>query len=278
MAEAWARLEVEAAVADYRHMLILELNGQSYNKAAHRRQLMARLQQRSESSVERKHQNISAILRDAGCPYIDGYKPLGNYQVLLADVVAEVILDDPQFDRAATAAAEQPALPRIDMDFRQWTDQPPRPREVREAPVSYGFQPVHRDYLALEARNRSLGLAGEEMVMAYERARLLQLGKPSLSDKVEHVSKARGDGLGYDVLSFERDGRERFIEVKTTAFAKEFPFFMSRRELDFSSQVGDQFHLYRLFEFRREPRMFELHGDMRHRLWLDPVSYRAMVA
>lgn len=36
--DPWSRSEVEAIVADYRHMLVMELNGQSdHNKSAHRR-------------------------------------------------------------------------------------------------------------------------------------------------------------------------------------------------------------------------------------------------
>ena len=77
------------------------------------------------------------------------------------------------------------------------------------------------------------------------------------------------------MLSFEADGRERFIEVKTTTFGKDTPFFVSRNELDLSRAAAPQFHLYRLFEFRRQPRMFDLAGEISHHCTLDPVSYRA---
>ena len=38
----------------------------------------------SNGAVERKFQNVSAILDEAGLPWIDGYKPLSNYQDELA--------------------------------------------------------------------------------------------------------------------------------------------------------------------------------------------------
>jgi len=113
--------------------------------------------------------------------------------------------------------------------------------------------------------------------MAFERTRLERAGKSNLAGKVEHVSVRRGDGAGFDILSFEHDSRERFIEVKTTAFAKATPFFISRNELEFSEQRSEQFHLYRLFEFRDTPRMFALQGNMRSRLKLDPVNFLARV-
>ena len=81
--------------------------------------------------------------------------------------------------------------------------------------------------------------------------------------------------MGYDVLSFDADGRERLIEVKTTTFGKDTPFFVSRGELALSREAKDQFHLYRLFEFRKEPRMFDLPGQLDQHCFLDPVSFRA---
>jgi hypothetical protein len=55
-------------------MLVLELSGQTYNKSAHRRALLQKLAARTDAAVELKHQNISAILIELGCPYISGYK------------------------------------------------------------------------------------------------------------------------------------------------------------------------------------------------------------
>ena len=89
MSDSWSREEVEAAVADYFVMLRKELNREGYNKAEHNRRLQLLLANRSRGSIERKHQNISAVFLELGYPYIDGYKPLGNYQELLAEVVLE---------------------------------------------------------------------------------------------------------------------------------------------------------------------------------------------
>src|SRR5436305_674206 len=101
MSVSWARGEVEATVADYLNMLTQELAGQSYNKTAHRRVLQQRLDSRPESAIERKHQNISAILLEFGCPWIPGYKPLKNYQRLLFEVVEEQVATNPLFDQVA---------------------------------------------------------------------------------------------------------------------------------------------------------------------------------
>ena len=85
--EDWSLHEVEAAVADYFEMLTAELAGSTPNKAERNRLLRKRLRDRSHGSVEFKHQNISAVLRNEGLPYIDGYKPRGNFQGLLWETI-----------------------------------------------------------------------------------------------------------------------------------------------------------------------------------------------
>lgn len=272
----WTREEVEAIVADYLRMLSLELSGQDYNKAAHRRALQQKLHDRSEGSIEFKHCNISAVMIEFDFPPLRGYQPRGNYQGLLREVVEQQLQRFAHLDAIALAAVQQPAvLPEL-LDFRSVeTSAPPRNHVANDAARPYHAHPVKRDYLAREARNQSLGLAGEEFVMHYEHWRLVHLGKPQLADRVEHVSKSKGDGLGYDVLSFEPSGRERFIEVKTTAYSKETPFYVTRGELSFSREASTQFHLCRVFDFRKDPRLFSLKGRLDDHCQLDPVTYQA---
>lgn len=274
----WSPEEVEAIVADHLHMLTLELSSQTYSKTEHRRQLRSKLNDRSEGSVEFKHGNISAVMIDLGFPYLRGYKPRSNYQHQLTEVVASQVQAKLSLDHAALAAVQQPAaVPKV-ADFAKVKTDAPR-REHRAAVTTpLTFRAVKRDYLEREAANRSLGLAGEEFVLQFEHWRLLELGQKRLAEKVQHVSKVQGDGLGYDVLSFEMDGRERLIEVKTTSFGISTPFFVSRGELALSQQAKEQFHLYRLFEFRKEPRLFDLPGQLDHNCVLDPVTYRASLS
>ena len=273
----WSREEVEATVASYFRMLTLELAGQDYSKTKHRNDLLQALDDRTPAAVEMKHANVSAVLIELGCPYIDGYKPRGNYQSLLFDVVSDRVEKDETFNRVALDAVERPAV----------TPPPPRSQALFEDPPTFrpsaNVEPtpykartaVKRDYLAREARNTALGLAGEKFVVEIERTRLISSGKGALADRIEHVSASRGDGLGYDVLSFESTGRPRLIEVKTTSFGKETPFYLSRGELAFSKSKADEFQLYRLFNFRRDPRIFTLKGSIEGKCLLDAVSYLA---
>ncbi|TAM47253.1 MAG: DUF3883 domain-containing protein [Burkholderiaceae bacterium] len=257
-------------------MLTLELAGQSFNKTEHRRRLQVKLDTRSDGSIEFKHCNISAAMIDLGFPYLRGYKPRTNYQALLGVVAEEQVRGQARLDQVALAAVEQPAVMPTQTDFsRVKSEAPARQHRASEPTVASLFKAVKRDYLEREARNQSLGLAGEEFVVQFEHWRLVELGQQRLADRVEHVAKTRGDGLGYDILSFDGSGRERLIEVKTTTFGRDTPFFVSRGELALSHGAKNQFHLYRLFEFRKAPRMFDLAGSLDQHCQLDPVTFKA---
>jgi hypothetical protein len=276
--EDWSRLEVESCVADYLHMLALELNGQQFNKTKRIHELMQRLDGRNKSSVEYKFRNVSAVMEELGWPAVTGYKSLPNYQLLLMEVVESQLQGNIALRDAVRAAVERPAtVVSIENPTAIWVPIPKAASWIAESPASYTarFSPAKRDYLAQEARNRSLGLAGEQFVMELEARRLHAAGKKALSERVEHVSATRGDGLGYDVLSFEESGRERLIEVKTTSFGKLTPFFVSRNELARSEADAESYRLYRLFDFRERPRLFDLPGAIAAHCQLDPVSYLA---
>jgi hypothetical protein len=213
---------------------------------------------------------------DLGFPYLAGYKPRSNYQALLADVIAAQVKAKPVIDEIALAAVQRPAVTPAARDFAKVkADSPSLHLRAAEPPATLSLRAIKRDYLEREALNQSLGLAGEQFIVQYEHWRLAELGEHRLADRVEHVSQSQGDGLGYDVLSFDSDGRERFIEVKTTSFGRETPFFVSRGELNLSRSKETQFHLYRLFEFRNAPRLFGLIGSLDKHCLLDPITYKA---
>jgi hypothetical protein len=285
MPNDWSRAEVEATVTDYLSMLEVELRGARYSKTAHRTALLSLLENRSAAAVERKHMNISAVLRDCGHPFIDGYKPYGNYQQLLAEVVADrLALDRPLLELVEREVSLPASAPAVGSLLDIW-ESPPESEplettkvgEPKATPYRHSAG-SHRDYLALEASNRSLGLAGEALVMQFEAQRLRGEGAGRLADRIEHVSVARGDGLGFDILSFDADGRERLIEVKTTAFGRRTPFYITRSELECSKARPKEYHLYRLHSFRRSPGLFGLRGPVDDTCRLTANQFVARVA
>lgn len=276
MSGSWSREEVEATVADYFDMLTMELTGQQYSKAEHYRKLARLLNDRSEGAIERKHSNISAVLIELQCPWISGYKPLGHYQGLLFEIIEDRLKRGALFDQAAAAAVEMPAAVPLPNDFAKVMVEPPKLSYSTGEPDAPKIRSAaKRAYIDREARNISLGRAGEEFVVHYERWRLISNGHERLANKVEHVAQTQGDGLGFDVLSFDTNGKERMIEVKTTSFGKETPFFITWNEVALSRSETDHFHLYRLFDFRKEPHLFSFRGPVDRHCHLDPITYQA---
>jgi hypothetical protein len=280
MASDWSREEVEATVADYFAMLAAELAGVSYSKASHRRALVQLLSGRSEQSVEFKHANISAVLIELGFPYISGYKPRSNYQGLLYEAVADRLASDAKLQTLAAADADRPiVVPEVEAILNVLTSPPSaRTRDWKATEQQPPARIFSVNYLEREAHNRSLGAAGELFVLNFERARLIAAGKERLAAKIEHTSRSQGDGAGFDILSFDATGAERLIEVKTTKYGRETPFFVSRNEVAVSESRAPQYHLYRLFGFRVEPRLFALAGALSTTCRLSASSYLATVA
>jgi hypothetical protein len=276
----WSKDEVAHVVTDYFDMLRQELLGETYNKTDHRNALRPKLAGRSGPSIEFKHANISAVLVNLGLPYIDGYKPRGNYQGLLAHAVKSYLNEHPDYLESLTTA---PVVSPTKAPTISWAspkklfDKPPD-RVVLPKPGKPWLTRKGRqvDFAERDAANRRLGRLGEEFVVELERRLLTAAGRDDLVCKVDWVTRSLGDGLGYDVLSFSLvDGSEQLLEVKTTGLGKFFPFYVTGTEVRCSEDTATRYHLYRVFDFSRDPRVYVLSGSLRDTCRLEPVQFLA---
>lgn len=273
--EDWSAEEVQATVAAYFEMLDLEAAQQPYNKSERNSQLRQTLRGRSKASVEMKHQNVSAVLTGLGLPFIAGYKPRGNTQLLLRQLVHKFVLDHSDVLVRIVDALEEVKAPKARTFAATVVAPPPILTVVELERGTRARLPRKMDHAARDENNRKLGRAGEQWTLEYEQHRLLQEGLGELFSRVDWVSDRLGDGAGYDILSFDSALEHRYIEVKTTNGAHASSFIISRNELDFSREVKDAFCLYRLFQFRDAPSMYVLRGDISKQLHLEPLDYRA---
>jgi Domain of unknown function (DUF3883) len=264
----WTDEELDLIVADYFAMLNDEALNKFYSKAEHNR-LLQRNIDRTEGSIEFKHQNISAVLLKLGLPRITGYVPAANYQKAIIPAIDRYLSLHPLAlhpERVVEGLSERQQL---------FVDKPPTllpltpPKQDMERLIRK-FNPVERDF-----RNRKLGREGEELVFHFERERLRQLDRADLAKKIRWISEELGDGAGYDILSFDAKGRERLLEVKTTVGADVTPFYLTRNELSLADERPDAFRLRRVFDFTAHPRMFELTPPLENFVHLSPLSYEA---
>jgi hypothetical protein len=275
--EDWSRAEVDATIESYFRMLSLEARQEQYKKTAFNEELRGSLNGRSKASVELKFQNVSAVLNGLGLPFIAGYKPRGNSQLLLRQAVQEFVLRSADSIQHTVDALEEVKTPQQKTFSAVLREPPPLEEVIKTRESSRRVRLTRKvDFALRDEGNRQLGRAGEHWTLAYEQHRLTELGHPELFQGVSWVSDRLGDGAGYDILSFEADtGAQRFIEVKTTNGAHATAFIISRNELEFSQEAGDAFFLYRLFQFRDEPALYMLRGDVARHVHLEALDYRA---
>ena len=279
----WSENEVRLIVTDYFTMLEAELLGRPYKKSDHRKALAPQLSGRSDGSIEFKHQNVSGVLVELGLPYIGGYKPRSNYQSILATAVESFLDQRPGFLQQMASA---PTLNPTQLK----TVAKPNLEEVIEDPPERIFAPSGTskpwlsrkgrkiDFAERDAANRQLGRLGEQFVFELERYRLDLAGRDDLAQKVVWASMDIGDGLGFDIISYdESDDSERMLEVKATGLGKFFPFYVTSNEVLCSEDIPHQYHLFRVFDFGRSPRLYILHGSLRELCQLEPVLYRAVI-
>ena len=281
--QEWSKNEVRLIVGDYFDMLESDLLGTSYSKSEHRKALRSKLTGRSETSIEFQHQNVSGVLVAQGLPYIEGYMPTNTFPSIFAAEV-ELFLDGrPDFwQQMALALTLNPTQPKliVQPNFEELIEAPPErivlPTSTSKPWLSRKVRKI--DFAERDARNRQLGKLGEQFVFDLERYRLTIAGRDDLAQKVLWASKDIGDGLGFDILSFdETDESERMLEVKATGLGKFFPFYVTANELRCSADIPDQFQLFRVFDFGRSPRLYILHGSLSKLCQLEPVLYKAAI-
>ena len=277
----WSDRENELIVRDYFSMLLDELHGAPYKKSEHSLALRQKLDGRTKGSVELKHANISSVMQALDLPIVNGYKPYGHSQRSLEEAVVEFLEQSPKvkedLDRIAMS------LPAVTPDSTPGATEVSAPEPGRK-PASKRWDhlrplPRRYDYSERDFRNRQLGRLGEQLALDLEKRRLEREGRADLAEQVEWTADVRGDGFGFDIASFTRDGAPLFVEVKTTNFGLRTPFFITRNEVGFSREEKKRFRLLRLFQFSSDARGFyTLDGAIEEHCRLEPISYQASIS
>lgn len=137
----------------------------------------------------------------------------------------------------------------------------------------YNFEKINK-------RNSAKGKKAEELVLEYEKLRLAELGYGNLINMIEHVSKTKGDGLGYDILSYDViDGNilPIYIEVKGSTMDENSPFDISRNELEVAKIHGKNYKIYRISSLGDNvAKCFIMDGEQLFKeMTFEPMSFKA---
>lgn len=136
------------------------------------------------------------------------------------------------------------------------------------------FNGVDIDWDEQHKNFSDIGKLGEELVIEYEKRRLLEAEKEEFVTEVRKVK----DGEGYDIFSRNIDGSERKIEVKTTTGDSDTEFPISLQEVTFSELNTSTYYLYRVFNLNREKRLAEFHeykGNLNEHFLFEGIQFNA---
>lgn len=137
--------------------------------------------------------------------------------------------------------------------------------ELINLPDELNFRGRTVNFIQNEIENKRLGDLGELWVMKYEIEKLKKANKHNLISQIKHTSKDSGDGTGFDIQSFDREGNKIFIEVKTTKGRQNSTFFITRNELERSKIEKHNYYLYRLYNYNEKEHTADLliiNGDL----------------
>lgn len=249
-------------------------------------------------------ENLERILQDLGIPkkprdwqaldpdqkglirkIVADYKVVAAGAAKAADTSAAVedytsppVVTDGSFEAAPASSDDSPPLPPDialpeHIDFEKAQVAPPVPKKRADPSQGTGSKKKGKtDYSAKQAANDAVGKLGEEFAMRYEKWRLKEAG--DLADKVVHVA-LEDDGAGFDIISFEPDGTERFVEVKSTTGKAESLFFVTDAELRRAKEVGERYVILRVFDLPSHPKCVEIRFPFEGKIDLAAAVYAA---
>lgn len=133
-----------------------------------------------------------------------------------------------------------------------------------------------KDYITQEINNMFVGFIAEKWVVEFEKKKLLKAKQYDLVDKIEHISNIKGDGFGYDIVSYDENRNKIFIEVKGTTARMNIPFYVTKNEINASNKYKDKYYLYRVFDILdNSPKVFIENGKIEVNFELNPILFEA---
>lgn len=152
-----------------------------------------------------------------------------------------------------------------------------------QAAVSRGKRIAPKVNYEQEAKKfRRYGDRGEKIVLKAEIDRVaeeLHLSKRQAEKKVVQISM-KSDSYGYDILSVNSDGSNRYIEVKaTTGRVGDVEFYYTENELEKSQEFGKNYYIYIVFEIKSKcPKIWALQNPFySNKVRMKPVQYKVSI-
>lgn len=137
------------------------------------------------------------------------------------------------------------------------------------------------NYSEQQAISKKNGDRGEELVLRNEIEKIKQWGLPDeILSKVRRVS-LESDDYGFDILSFDKDGNERYLEVKTTkSNGMNFSFILTKNEFEQAKKYGNKYSFVIVFDILNNPHIWYMGNpfvEEPYKVKIQPFQYRVDV-
>lgn len=138
------------------------------------------------------------------------------------------------------------------------------------------------DYSEQQRISQKIGDRGEELVLRNEIKKVTEWGLSNdIISQVRRVS-LESDDYGFDILSFDKDGNERYLEVKTTKLnRKDFSFILTKNEFEHAKAYGNKYSFVIVFDILNQPRIWYMGNPFLqepYQVNIQPTQYRVDVS
>lgn len=115
-------------------------------------------------------------------------------------------------------------------------------REIELYKNAHKYKISESEFEKILNDRKLLGAKGEEIVINHERQYLVKNGHYNLSQKIQHVAKY-SVSEGFDIISYDLDGNNKFIEVKTS-IKDDSNFYITDNEIETAKRIKENYWLY----------------------------------
>ena len=160
----------------------------------------------------------------------------------LIDNLAEIVLDED----------DQKSSEVFDYEIPEYE---PTIKEVKEKIYSPKKSNNNKKNIFPSKPSKKVGRAGEEHVYKYEYKKLMDHGREDLAEKIVKQYEDLSFFPGYDIKSFNEDGEEIFIEVKSTVSKGKDYFEISANEVLAAESLEGSYFIYQVTNALANPKI-----------------------
>ena len=127
--------------------------------------------------------------------------------------------------------------------------------------------------------SKQVGDASEQYVYEYECNKLSKLNRQDLVEKIIKQYKDLSNFPGYDIKSFDKNGNEIFIEVKSTKSKNKEYFEITENEKNAAEKIGDDYFIYQVTSALTNPVISSIIQNpikyvQQNKVLMEPLVYR----